>query len=215
MAEHLVSLNYKARYFTLGELNDQTREVWFVLHGQGQLAKFFIQKFKAFITHHIYVIAPEGLSHHYLDNMDGRVGATWMTKENRQTDIENYITYLNKVLKAELPDQTKYNVTVLGFSQGAATASRWIMDGKLNFKRLILWGGMFAHDIGFEKGQEILRGKDIILAYGRQDPFLTDERFAEFNTISAKLNVMPTEITFEGAHELHEPTLLNFITPGD
>ena len=44
MDEKKVSFNFDARYFTAGELNASTKQVWFVLHGYGQLAQFFLRK---------------------------------------------------------------------------------------------------------------------------------------------------------------------------
>ena len=41
MKEQELYFNYKARYYTQGELTTTTKKIWFVLHGYGQLAKFF------------------------------------------------------------------------------------------------------------------------------------------------------------------------------
>ena len=40
-----IQVTKTARYFTLGELNEKTLEVWFVLHGYAQLASDFIKDF--------------------------------------------------------------------------------------------------------------------------------------------------------------------------
>ena len=40
------------------------------------------------------IIAPQGLHKFYLEGTSGRVGASWMTKENREDDIKNYLVYL-------------------------------------------------------------------------------------------------------------------------
>ena len=212
MTEHGISFSFQARYFKLGEISPNTEQVWFVLHGQGQLASFFIRKFRALQENKICVIAPEGLSHYYLDGYAGRVGSTWMTKENRLMDIENYIQYLNTIYIKELTGTGFIGkTTLLGFSQGAATASRWAMDGKINFNRLILWGGIFPPDMDFEKGHELLNEKETYLVYGKSDPFLTDDKFAEMRNLSERLQIKPIEITFDGQHDIDEKTLLSFI----
>ena len=36
-------------------------------------------------------MAPEGLSRFYLEGFSGKVGATWMTREDRLNDIDNYL----------------------------------------------------------------------------------------------------------------------------
>lgn len=218
MYEHQVEFNFKARYFKLGEIDQNTKQVWFVLHGYGQLAKYFITKFKVVVPHNICVIAPEGLSRFYLEDIatrsktgNNRVGATWMTRENRLMDIENYITYLNSIYKAEMKTQPRIPVTIVGFSQGAATASRWVLDQSIEFSRLILWAGIFPDDMDFEKGKEVLKNKNVRLVYGKTDPFLTEDRLLEMKTLAQRNGIQSAPITFEGGHELHDPTLLQLI----
>jgi predicted esterase len=216
MTEKEINFNFKARYYKLGEVNSSTKQIWFVLHGYGQLAKYFIRKFNVLSEKNICVIAPEGLSHFYLEptekgtRKNDRVGATWMTKENRLVDIENYIQYLNSIYSTELKD-TSVPVTVLGFSQGSATASRWVLQGEVTFFRLILWAGIFPTDMDFESGAKILEHREVYLVYGKQDPFLTDDRFTEMQKLTQKLNVKANEITFDGTHDIDEPTLLKLV----
>lgn len=218
MNELQVDFNFKARYFKLGQITAETKQVWFVLHGYGQLAKYFLAKFKPLMAHGICVIAPEGLSRFYMEDVatrsktgNNRVGATWMTRENRLMDIDNYITYLNSVYQIEMKDHPTLPVTVVGFSQGAATVSRWVLANAISFSKLILWAGIFPDDMDFEKGKEVLTGKDVRLVYGRNDPFLTDTRINEMKSLAQKTGVTSSPIIFDGAHELHEPTLLNLI----
>jgi predicted esterase len=218
MQELQVTFNFKARYFKLGEINQHTKSVWFVLHGYGQLAQYFLKKFKSLSDHGVCVIAPEGLSRFYLEdaatrNQTGntRVGATWMTRENRLMEIDNYLVFLNTVYKTELQHYPGLPVTLLGFSQGSATASRWILNKGESFQRLILWAGIFPDDMDFEKGKALLKTKEVYQVYGSQDPFLTPDRLLEMKTLAEKIGVTSNPIVFEGGHELHEPTLLKLL----
>jgi predicted esterase len=215
MIEKQIGFTYQARYYKLGEIGPATQQVWFVLHGYGQLARFFIKKFNVLQDHGIVVIAPEGLSRFYLEELqttgrkNNRVGATWMTSENRLMDIGNYIQYLDRVYETEMKD-VHLPVTVLGFSQGSATASRWVVDGNIRFDRLILWAGLLPPDMNIETGSKMLYGKETHYVYGNQDPFLTDSRFEEMKALTQKLNTPFTVTTFEGEHEIDETTLLKF-----
>ncbi len=196
---------FNARYYQLGQIDGAT-EVWYVLHGYGQLAQYFVQKFKPLSEKGICVIAPEGLSRFYLQGNLGRVGATWMTKENRLMDIENYITYLDSIHQKEI-GKRNIKTTLFGFSQGAATVMRWAMNGKINFDRLILWAGLFPPDMDFEKGAELLKDKKIIEVLGKQDRFITKDRMEEMMQLNLKLKINPTIIEFEGRHEIDESVL--------
>jgi predicted esterase len=218
MEEKSISFEHAARYSTLAPAHE-VRAVWFVLHGYGQLARYFVKKFKSLSDLGIKVVAPEGLSRFYLENFDpekgrpnDRVGATWMTKEDRLRDIANYINYLDSVYQAESIDHS-LPVTILGFSQGAATASRWVTSNNIKFESLILWAGIFPSDMTFEQGS-LLREKKVKFVHGSSDPFLGETKLNEMRSTSAKLFSSIEEITFNGEHDIDEPTLIKLATSG-
>jgi predicted esterase len=137
-----------------------------------------------------------------------------MTRENRLMDIDNYLHYLDELYIKELKELNDLNipVTVLGFSQGAATASRWVTHGQIRFQRFILWAGILPPDMDFEMSREILKDKETYLVYGTADPFLGDSRFAEMEMLSKKLGITPQRIVFDGKHDIDEKTLLSFVS---
>lgn len=203
-----LSFQYKARYFKSGDITSATKRILFILHGYGQLANYFIRKFEAMATEETVVIAPEGLHHFYLEDVNSRsqtknnrVGATWMTRENRLMDIDNYLKYLNTIHAIELQGRS-IPITILGFSQGAATATRWLLQGTIDFEKLILWAGIFPPDLNFEAGQQILKEKSIYHILGEDDPFITDERKAEMEFLCKQLAIAPVLVTFKGGHEI-------------
>jgi len=216
--DHELNFSFKARYTKVGVINADTQSVWFVLHGYGQLATYFIRKFKAVEDQNTCIIAPEGLSRFYLNELlDGgfrandKVGATWMTKENREMDIDNYLTYLDAVYQKEIGTTKIKSITIFGFSQGAATSSRWALNGNIHFDRLIQWAGVFPVDMNFDQGKNMLQSKKVIQVYGRNDPFINEAQLTELKVINTKLDIHPTIITFEGKHELDEATLATLI----
>lgn len=218
MKEQRLHFNFEARYYTLGELTKETQQVWFVIHGYGQLAQYFIKKFEVLQEQNIYVIAPEGLSRFYLEDLStraaggsNRVGATWMTKENREMDIHNYIHYLQSVYDRELNQIDNPPVSILGFSQGGATATRWALSGKPHFDKFILWAGIFPLDMNFESGKKLLKDKKVITVYGDGDPFVTPERMKEMELLSSKIDLTPHKIAFKGKHEIDIKTLLRLV----
>jgi predicted esterase len=220
MIEHELEFNFKARYYTLGSIKPDTKGIWFVIHGYGQLAKYFIKKFQILESHKICVVAPEGLSRFYLENFEAgkgrnndRVGATWMTKENRQADIHNYITFLNKLYQHILAGR-KLPTTILGFSQGAATASRWALGPQIDYQQLIIWSGVFPPDMDIASAHAKLKDKEVKFVYGNKDPFLTDARFVEMEEIRKQLKVEVSTSTFDGGHEIDESALLQLLKNG-
>jgi predicted esterase len=203
MKENHIPIEFQGRYYTLDSAGpDKTDEIWFVLHGQGQLAKFFLKKFEPISNVKRKLIAPEGLAKYYLEGFYGRVGATWMTKEDRLNDISNYLAFLNSIYKKEIPDPSKCRITLFGFSQGAATASRWALTDDCHFDRLILWAGLFPPDLDFEKGKQKMKDLEILNIYGLEDEYLNDARIAEQFDIAKRLGVDLNTITFNGGHEI-------------
>lgn len=83
-----ITVNRTADYYTLGDLSN-ANTIWFVLHGYGYLAKYFIKKFEPILSSSVAIVAPEALSRFYSNGVgyDGRVGASWMTKESREDEI--------------------------------------------------------------------------------------------------------------------------------
>lgn len=212
MEEINLNFSFKARYCKLGDLSPDNPRMCFVFHGYGHLAPYFIRKFESLAAKSICVIAPEGLSKFYLEPFDdsgkrksNRVGATWMTRENRETDIENYTNYIQAIYEKEVTPNTV--VDVIGFSQGAATSSRWLINSKPKFDRFIIWAGIFPPDMNFLEAKTVFNNKKVIAIYGSDDPYVTPERIQEMNDLSAKVNVIPERISFHGKHEIKDEIL--------
>ena len=94
---HHITVPRTARYITLGEI-ESAAEVWFVLHGYGMLAASFLRWFEPAARPGRLLVAPEGLSRCYFEEKGARrVGASWMTKEDRDAEIEDHVRYLDLV----------------------------------------------------------------------------------------------------------------------
>jgi hypothetical protein len=88
MSKHSITVSKKARYYQIGEASPIIKKVWIVLHGYAMLSEFFIKKFENLNDGSTLIIAPEALNRFYIDGTYNRVGASWMTKEERITDIK-------------------------------------------------------------------------------------------------------------------------------
>jgi len=214
-ALHTLSVARTARIATLGTPST-TDTWWLVLHGYGELAPEFIQAFEPIAAPHRAVVAPEGLSRFYVDGTThhNHVGASWMTQEERKYEIEDYIQYIDATVRALRFDERIPSIHVLGFSQGAATASRWALLGDTPIDRLILWGGSPAHDLDLERHAESLRTIDVTLVAGTTDPHLTPERRNATAETLRQHEVPVTIHTFEGGHRLDANTLQTIVAAG-
>ena len=210
MMEHHLAVTKQARYYTLGTSDAATREVWFVLHGYGQLARYFIRHFRALDNGSRLIVAPEALSRFYLgDGEYERVGATWMTREDRLAEIADYIAYLDALYArvfADL-DRDQTSVQVLAFSQGTATACRWLTDGTATADRLILWGGAIPHDFDFQRHRPRLNELRLTLVTGTEDEYATPEKVQEEEARLRHEAVAFQSITYSGGHRLDADVL--------
>lgn len=205
MIEHHLGVTRTARYFTLGDPAG-ARHVWFALHGYGQLASAFIGYLDTMNTGDRLIVAPEALSRFYLEEGRGPIGASWMTKEDRKHEIEDYVRYLDAVyneVRAKGPPGARYYV--LGFSQGVATAARWMDFGVPVFAGTCFWAGSLPPDLSVA-GAEFAGNKVAIVA-GNSDSYLSaDWRKREMERFSS-LNAVVREFSFHGGHRLDRAVL--------
>lgn len=219
--EHHLAVDRTARYWTLGgDDHEAPAEIWFVLHGYKQLARRFLRRFEAVASPGRLVVAPEGLSRFYVSSGGGRhgaesvVGASWMTREDRRAEIADYVGYLDRLaahVGVEGPDDPAADglaVTVLGFSQGVATASRWVTLGSVRPRRLVLWGDFLPPDLDLERAEQALEGVDLVLVRGSDDGALSSpELAAEEARRLADTDLRPRTLAYEGGHDIDEETL--------
>ena len=201
-----------ARYFALGD-PARAAEVWFACHGYGQLAARFLEKLRVLDDGRRYLVAPEGLSRFYLSESptERRVGASWMTREDRLAEIDDYVLYLDAVYAEVFGSLDRARVTVhaLGFSQGTSTVSRWVAMGKARVDRLTLWGGEFPPDLDLTLEPVLRRLRDarLSLVYGRSDEYITPKVVSGIGERLRQHGIPYEEIPFDGGHELNEAVL--------
>jgi predicted esterase len=177
MREHHLKVERTARYYTMG--SDDAPDVWLVCHGYAQLARYFLRQFEPLDDGSRLIVAPEALNRYYFETApgmhgaDARVAATWMTREDREHEIDDYVSYLDALYVAIRGEAAARTVVALGFSQGATTVSRWAARGRARLEHVILWGSGLAPELS--PGPELLRGARLCVALGDADPQI-DER---------------------------------------
>ena len=209
MEEHFLTTPRAARYFTVGD--PAARDLWFVLHGYGNLAARFLERFRPIVTPGRRIVAPEALSRFYLTERpsERRVGASWMTREDRLHEIDDYVRYLDAVY-AEVGGGP---LTLLGFSQGTATACRWTAFGAARISRLIVWGGEVPPDLDLSQRAvaERLRAARLTLVYGTSDEYFTPKIVAA-TEVRLKEAAIPYELrAYEGGHQIDERPLRDLV----
>lgn len=197
-----------ARYALTSHPDDTTTEVWFACHGYSQLAAEFLTFLLPAARPGRVLVAPEGLSRFYVGGGTGRVGASWMTREGREAEIRDYVAYLDAVREhiiGAIPRSPR--VTILGFSQGTATAFRWAVQGGTPPERLILWGGGAPDDHDPDRIRKALAGTDITLVTGTEDTYATPAALERDAEALRALGLQASVVTFDGGHRISRATL--------
>ncbi|MDQ2666613.1 MAG: phospholipase [Gemmatimonadota bacterium] len=211
MTQHSIVVPRTARYYTLGPTHGFPRELWIVCHGYGQLAARFISHFAPLDDGTRLIVAPEALSRFYLDPLperrgqrDPRVGATWMTREDRLDEIGDYVGYLDLVAGEVRHHLTGASprIVVLGFSQGTATVSRWLAESDLRADHLVLWSGGIPPELDLAHWAGTLRGAAISLVAGDADEMVTPEAIAHEAERLSSAGVAFHVHKFEGGHTI-------------
>ncbi|MDH5315288.1 MAG: phospholipase [Gemmatimonadota bacterium] len=212
--EHRLTVPRSARYYTLGG-GGEVRELWVVLHGFGQLAGKFIRDFAAAASDQRLVVAPEALSRYYTDHASRKVGATWMTSEDRRAEIADYVRYLDLVvdeLRATLAPRAE-RLEVHAFSQGTATACRWVALGRHQPERLVLWGGGVPPDLDLAAHGARLSRAGLTMVIGDRDEFISEEAVADQSARLEAEGVSFELQRFGGGHVVSRPVLAAMVGP--
>lgn len=216
MNSHRISVPRSARYYTLGPTHGFPREIWIVCHGYGQLAGRFIPQFSPLDDGTRLIVAPEALSRFYLDPIperrdqrDPRVGATWMTREDRDAEIADQITYLDLVaaeVRRHLSGASP-RLVVFGFSQGTATVCRWLAASEFRADHLVLWAGGIPPEFDLAAWAAQLRGASITLVAGDADTMVPREAVAREAERLSSAGVAFHAQRFAGEHRVDADAL--------
>lgn len=205
-----IRVERSARYALLGEPGPDVRELVVVLHGYRQLAHRFLRRFRDVVAPGRLIAAPEALNRFYIGDAPGRhgpgsrVGATWMTRHDREAEIRDYVAYLDRLAVHLAGDGAGEAVPVraLGFSQGVHTLARWLALGDTVLAEAVFWGEVWPPDLPLKQAGEAFRRTPLISVQGREDGHL-DDPLLERQAIQARALGVEVETRWhDGGHEL-------------
>jgi predicted esterase len=204
--ERFIEVTRTARLCTLGEPGPAIRQVWLVCHGYAQLAARFLRRFAPLDDGTCLVVAPEALNRFYVESSPGphgpeaKVGATWMTREDRLHEIDDYCRYLDRVHDVVFTDVPRDGVrlVVLGFSQGMSTVVRWAARTTARIDRLVLWAGTWAQEL--VPSPDLLHGARLTLVAGRGDPSVSEASIARMGAMLESGGLDHELLRYDGGH---------------
>lgn len=211
MEIHHIEVHKTARIFTIGSLNEKTENIWLVIHGYGMLPEYFIQKFNQLDVEKNYIIAPEGLSRFYQNGFIGRIGASWMTNEDRENEIKDYINYLETIFQTMIQAHlSSRKLICLGFSQGVSTLFRWANQNLPPIDQIIAWAGSIPQEV-IDLYQ--LQSCSLKIYYGNEDPLIPKENVHQLLNRLKEKNISFQSFEYKGGHAVISeiiPTIIDF-----
>lgn len=223
MKNHHFPVTRMAQYTSSGPVTGETCELLIALHGYGQLAPEFARSLMhaasdpssdpsgtGLIVPGRVVVCPEGLSRFYTSHRDRKVGASWMTREDREYEILDHVAMLDALLEhllEEAPDHLR--LRVVGFSQGAPTASRWVANGAVQPDQLVLWAAPPAEDLSDEEWALLADVPDVVVVAGTDDTLFPPDRVDHAMAMLTGNGCAARLIRFDGGHTVDPDVLLN------
>lgn len=212
--QHHVSFEVSSPYYTLNTITSATNDIWIVCHGFGQLAEHFIRRFDILDPQKNFVLAPQGLSRFYMNDYK-HVGASWMTRVDKETELTNQKSYIRSVVKEALQGHSlsDFSVHLLGFSQGVSTVCRMASYMSINFCQLVLWAGGFPDELTKADFQHLDQSSKFNVVLGRHDDLIPlDEDFQHAVSRAENTLGLKADITlFDGGHEVSRDVLAQLV----
>lgn len=208
MSSGFIRVERSFRYSVL-EAEEHTHLLVYLLHGYGQLAEYFIRKAEGIERKNVTFVAPEGMHRFYLNGTSGRVGASWMTREARELDIAENTENLDRLHNHLSVVYQPKKVLLIGFSQGGATAARWLANGQSPFDAFVSWASVFPPDVAFpETG--FAPAVPCYFVIGNDDPYFSAD--ARDEAISAYEQLGFRILRFDGKHDLDKTVITSLIS---
>ena len=165
--------------------------------------------------------APEALSRFYIDSVgthhtpEARIGAAWMTREDREHEIRDYVAYLDALAGNLLEgmDRSAVRLVAFGFSQGVATVTRWAARGGTRVDRMILWAGSLPEDLVLAEHRDRFGAAPVTCVFGDHDEFFNDGAIARQQGRMRDAGIPFAFVRFGGGHTIDPQTLERLATP--
>jgi Predicted esterase len=137
-----------------------------------------------------------------------------MTKLDKEKDIEDNISFI-QTLYSKIVDEighTNFKLNTLGFSQGGATLTRWIMSNSITIDSLILWGSDIPKDCLTEEKKSRWSSIDVKLVIGNQDEYINEENKQKVIDLISSYGLKYELVEYEGSHKIIEKELEKIAT---
>ncbi|NQU43113.1 phospholipase [bacterium] len=167
-------------------------------HGYGELAEAQMNRLTSISAAQEWLlVSVQALHPFYL--LKHRVGASWMTKLDRDKAIRQNVRYVDNVLdRLEKERRLMRPPVFAGFSQGTAMVCRTAALGRSGCAGVILLGGDVPEDLPVSDLRKLSRA---VVGRGRDDRLYSQEQWRKDVQRLKNAGVAVTDLEVEGEHE--------------
>ena len=126
--------------------------------------------------------------------------ASWMTRQDREQQIDDNVAYLDAVIAKIAGTRTVDRLVICGFSQGVAMAFRAAIRGATRADAVLALGGDVPPELLADAGAIFPR---VLLARGARDEWYGAAKLQGDEAALRALGSAVDTLTFDGAHEWH------------
>ena len=166
----------------------------------------FIDHYNDGRTQGSIIIAPEGMHRFYISGASGRVGASWMTKEAREIDISDNLSFLEALdssLSKEFNFEKKY---LLGFSQGACLSLEFAARHAQKLGGVVAFtGALIGEELNKEKYTGDFKGAPINISGSVRDIHVPADRMRDSAQLLQDMGAVVSLTFFEDAAHTIRP----------
>lgn len=196
---HTIAASVHGRYLIRSAAEAGPAPLLVGFHGYGQTAE---ENLDALLELpglvHWHIVAIQGL-HPFYRSRNGEVGASWMTRLDRQLAIEDNVRYVGEVLsRVKSQIEVAEPVVFIGFSQGTAMAYRTAAGSSHTSQGLIALGGDAPTDI-FKV--DLAAFPPILIGRGTEDELYDQAKMERDLDLLSAAGIDVETCVFEGGHE--------------
>lgn len=196
--EH-VETTVRGRYLVRDAQTGANSALLVGFHGYGETAENHLAELERIPGSAGWKLIAVQALHPFYKSSTGEVVASWMTRLDRQSAIEDNVGYVANVLRRESSARAAGGALVFaGFSQGTAMAYRAAAGAQLPCHGIVALGGDFPPELAT---RDLQRFPPVLIGRGDRDEWYTQEKLSHDLEVLAAKGIATSVSRFAGGHE--------------
>lgn len=172
-------------------------------HGYGEDAAMQLERLQRLPGAETAVLVSVQALHPFYRGRSEAVGASWMTRFDRERAIEDNIAYAGSVVRQAAAEHRTRGLVYAGFSQGVAMAFRAAARVGVPCDGVIACGGDVPPELR-DAEATVWTGMRVLVGRGARDEWYTQEKLDADLELLRRGGAVVDAVVFDGGHEWNE-----------